>query len=95
MSNPQSGDPLELCDARIRPMRHANETDVECGLPADDHRRHAGVLRDYAYPGSATTVQWMEDDRRTFHGDWPGACIELGVDEPCVLPADHRGGHQR
>ena len=74
------------CDARIRPF--PNDTEVVCERD-DEHRMHKGTLRDYAYPGSATEIEWDEDDRRTFHGEWPGACDSAG----CVLPARHRGDH--
>jgi hypothetical protein len=51
---------------------------------------HAGEIRDYAYPGSVTVMEWMEDDRRTFHGEWPGDCPVL---TGCMLPLGHRGSH--
>jgi hypothetical protein len=50
---------------------------------------HIGALRDYAWAGSSTTVDWHDDDRRTFYGPWPGRCRTVG----CVLPADHPGTH--
>ncbi len=46
------------------------------------------MLRDYAYPGSATQLTWMDDDRRTFRGDYV-ECPERG----CVLPAGHPRDH--
>lgn len=52
-----------------------------------EHFAHRGVLRDYAYTGSATVVEWLEDDRRTYHGEWPGAC------PGCILPLHHQGKH--
>jgi len=73
------------CDARIRPF--PDETEVGCEQDADDHIEHVGVLRDYAYPGSTTYLRWYDDDRRNFHGEWPGAC-GLG---PCTLPTGHNG----
>lgn len=72
------------CDARIRPL--PNSTEVHCSENSD-HTAHRGTLRDYAYPGSATVVEWYESDRRTFHGEWPGLC------PGCVLPFGHRGEH--
>lgn len=78
---------MPTCDARIRPL--PDDTEIACELPGDGHPMHAGELRDYAYPGSATTVRWAHDDRRSFHGPWPGPCPEAG----CVLPANHPRGH--
>lgn len=75
------------CDARIRPM--PNETEIVCERE-DEHTEHRGTLRDYAGPGSATVIDWQDDDRRTFYGTWPGPCPEDG----CVgLPAGHPRGH--
>ena len=73
------------CDAKIRPFPGFVEIDCEHhdGHPA----MHRGVLRDYAYPGSMTVVEWDERDRRTFHGEWPGDC------PGCVLPVGHHGRH--
>jgi hypothetical protein len=76
------------CDAAIRPFRPVNETEVRCDRDAA-HVEHAGVIRDYAYPGSATTLTWFEGDRRTFHGEWPGGCHD------CFLPTGHAGKHAR
>jgi hypothetical protein len=84
------------CDARIRPF--PNDTEVACDRD-DEHQMHGGTLRDYAYPGSATLIEWDEDDRRTFHGEWPGECQSGSYgagktnSSPCVLPAGHRGKH--
>lgn len=75
------------CDARIRPMRPINETEVLCEEPDGHVSGHQGTLRDYAYRGSATTMSWLDGDRRTFHGEWPGGCPD------CILPLGHRGGH--
>lgn len=74
------------CAARIRPMAALSPTEIVCD-EAGDHSMHRGTLRDYAYPGSATIVQWAEDDRRTFHSEWPGDC------SGCILPLGHRGRH--
>ena len=74
------------CDARIRPF--PDDTEVVCDLEGK-HDHHLGTLRDYAYPGSTTTIQWDEADRRTFHGPWPGPC-----EHPmCSLHKRHRGDH--
>lgn len=75
------------CDARIKPFPDALE--IVCEKPDDGHAMHGGVLRDYAYPGSVTKIDWAETDRRSFHGAWPGLCPEPG----CVLPAGHPRGH--
>lgn len=76
-----------ICDARIGPFM--GDTEVTCG-EAGEHTMHVGVLRDYAWPGSATQIDWQEDDRRTFHGEWPGRCAAGGW---CHLPAGHCGDH--
>lgn len=76
------------CDARIRPFpARLGQPDREVACEeAGSHRSHAGVLRDYAYPGSKTVLHWEDDDRRNYRGDWPGAC---GRTPGCVLPAGH------
>ena len=78
---------MTSCDARIRPM--PNDTEICCDRDDNGHTLHIGTLRDYAWPGSATTIDWDEGDRRTFHGDWPGPCPSAG----CVLPAGHPRDH--
>lgn len=87
------------CDARIRPFPVGNDTEIACELEGKSHAHeggdldgkthvHQGVLRDYAFPGSATVVSWLEGDRRNFRGVWPGRCQQL---EGCVLPDGHHG----
>jgi hypothetical protein len=76
----------EPCDAGIRPMRDNTELICELQLP---HRDHQAMLKDYAYSGSRTLITWHEDDRRNFHGEWPGPC----EDDTCLLPHGHRGAH--
>lgn len=77
------------CTAKIRPL--PNDTELQCErehhLDADD--KHRAVLRDYAYPGSETAIEWFEYDRRTFHGDWTPCTWPTG----CTLPATHIGNH--
>lgn len=73
------------CDARIRPFTNATELRCEA---TGDHSQHHGVLRDYAYPGSETTISWADTDRRNFRGEWI-ECPSRG----CMLPAGHRGDH--
>lgn len=77
----------EQCWAKIRPM--PNDTEILCGLPGKHMGEHRGTLRDYAYPGSATVVTWLEDDRRNFQGDWI-PCTRI---DGCILPSGHRGDH--
>jgi hypothetical protein len=80
------------CDARIRPFppRLAQpDVEIACAMgdpPKHGPNSHSGVLRDYAYPGSETVISWEEGDRRTYHGDWPGACGRIAG---CLLPAGH------
>lgn len=78
-----------MCDAKIRPFRPIHDYEVQCTLdePAN-HPQHRGDIVDYAYPGSSTTLTWMEDDRRTFHGEWPGSCMRH---PECNLPNGHSG----
>jgi hypothetical protein len=74
------------CDARIRPFPAGNDTELICEVEHDEeHTSHSSVLKDYAYPGASTRISWLENDRRNFHGEWPGKCIG------CVLPLSHRG----
>lgn len=77
-----------MCDAAIRPFPDDTEVRCERDLP---HSQHEGTLRDYAFPGSATAIGWAEDDRRTFHGEWPGQCMTGDIE--CILPLGHRGDH--
>lgn len=74
------------CDARIRPMIPVNQTEIAC-YEEGEHTTHLGRLLDYAFPGSSTGIEWQEDDRRNFHGEWPGAC------PGCTLPLGHHGRH--
>lgn len=74
------------CDARIRPL--PNGTEIWCHRDGE-HTTHSGMLRDYSYPGSGTVVEWNEDDRRTFHGEYPGLCDTTN----CTLPAGHPRDH--
>lgn len=74
------------CDAKIRPF--PNTTEIICELGDVHGGMHESTLRDYAWPGSATTISWAEEDRRTFRGTW-AACPRPG----CELPARHRGNH--
>lgn len=78
-----------MCDARIRPFRPINETELGCEL-VRGHVQHASTLRDYAYPGSKTTISWSDTDRRIFRSEF----AECPTDR-CILPAEHRGAHTR
>jgi hypothetical protein len=92
-----------ICDAKIRPF--TDSTELRCDgdhYPEDGDPEHASTLRDYAFPGSATTIHWRESDRRNFRGEYPGRCDVAtptwpdglpGETRPCVLPVGHRGGH--
>lgn len=75
------------CDAKMRPF--PNPTELVCDLDAGHAKRHESVLRDYAYPGSATTISWDEGDRRTFRGEWTPCTWPTG----CILPGTHTGNH--
>lgn len=77
-----------MCDARIQPFPDFAIVDCEND---GDHcaTTHRGVIRDYAWPGSETSLTWLESDRRNFTGEFircPG-----GVD--CTLPTGHPGNH--
>lgn len=72
------------CDAKIRPL--PNDTEIGCEKTGE-HSEHQGTLRDYAFPGSATMVSWLENDRRTFRGEWSQCRKTFG----CVLPTGHQG----
>lgn len=77
---------MKGCDAHMRPF--PNDTEVGCEEEGE-HDTHKGVLRNYAYQGSETILTWYEQDRRTYHGEWPGPCDEAG----CILPLGHYGRH--
>lgn len=75
---------LMTCDAKIRPF--GDSTELQCNkLGSPGHFEHQAVLHDYAYAGSRTTLAWMDDDRRTFRGEWEPCLKSRG----CVLPNDH------
>lgn len=74
------------CPAKIRPM--TAQVEINCERKAHSDLQHRGTLRDFAYPGSATTITWMDTDRRNFTGEFI-ECPQLG----CVLPWGHRGEH--
>lgn len=76
------------CDARIRPFPVGNDTELQCEGGDHGSSDHHATLRDYAYPGSQTRLVWLEDDRRNFHGVWPGRCQQV---DGCVLPSGHHG----
>lgn len=77
------------CDARIRPFRMIRDDEIACEADGP-HRIHTGIARNYAYQGSKTTISWDDEDRRCFHGEWPGDCQRLAPVH-CLLPAGHRG----
>jgi hypothetical protein len=74
------------CPSKIRPL--PNPTEIRCEKPENHRYEHRGVLRDYAKPGSVTTVTWQQNDRRAFIGEW-APCDSTG----CVLPRFHPGDH--
>lgn len=76
------------CSARIRPMADINDVELGCERDAGHIDSHEGKLRDYAYPGSVTTVSWQDSDRRNFTGLYQPCQPEV-----CFLPLGHRGGH--
>lgn len=94
---------MAKCPWSIRPF--PNETQVSC--EREEHLdlarqetetgqtpEHKAVLRDYAWPGSATEITWLAGDRREFAGNFPGYCTKLGSTggrQTCTLPAEHRG----
>ena len=76
------------CPVKMRPF--PNDTEIRCEILARiEHTRHTGDLRDYAYPGSVTTMSWDDGDRRIFTGEW-AKCSSPG----CVLPAGHIRNHE-
>jgi hypothetical protein len=77
-----------MCDAKLRPFRPLNDTEIECGLTDRSHTHHKATLKNYAYEGSQTEIQWAESDRRNFRGTW-APCL----DSRCFLPLQHRGTH--
>lgn len=77
------------CDAKIKPM--VDDIVVSCNGDHKKEGQHSGDLKDFAYPGSVTTITWLEGDRRSFNGDWPGQCPECN---PLVhVPVGHLGKH--
>ena len=84
---------MTACDASMRPFRPVNDTEIRCDLDAVHIGEHRATLRDYAYPGSTTVIGWHDADRRTFRGEWPGACDATTPAGPCILPDGHNGNH--
>lgn len=84
-----------MCDAGIHPFTPVHpEVELRCEVSGEhtDSIKHAGVLRDYAFPGSQTTIAWLDSDRRTFHGEYPGDCPGDSFSK-CILPVSHIGEH--
>lgn len=85
-----------MCDVKIRPFGQVNPTvELTCEETDEGHYEHWGVLRDYAWEGSATKIHWYEGDRRAYRGEWPGRCPgpQSGMPADCTLPLGHRGRH--
>lgn len=81
----------EACDARFG-WRNVDRGDwiiVDCRkiLP---HPSHSGPWM-HNYPGTdgVTVITWLEDDRRTFRGDFVKCPYE------CLLPSNHAGNHSK
>jgi hypothetical protein len=69
------------CQFRIRPFPGFQI--IGCDLfEHPDTVMHQGAIRDYAYPGSVTLLNWMHDDRRPCSGEFI-ECPARG----CILPA--------
>ena len=81
---------MEQCEAKIRPFRGVNETELRCALGATPHDKHQATLTDYAYKGSSTEMSWLDTDRRTFRGEFT-TCDQ----STCILPAGHSGNHAK
>ena len=78
---------MAQCRAKIRPF--PDETEIQCiEDDSQPHSNHAGIVSDYAYPGSKSKLNWNDRDRRTFRGDWT-SCDQ----STCILPAGHWGDH--
>lgn len=79
----------DTCPWKIRPF--PDDRELRCEKPMGDapgSHVHQATLRDYAYPGSETTISWQHSDRRNFTGPW-----FPWQDPGCVLPSGHRGSH--
>lgn len=85
----------EQCPWKIRLLSGQNtQCEKQAHVPAEtpvevmteDEYMHQGIIRDYAYPGSETKINWYASDRREFTGDWPGVCTKTWG---CTLPAGH------
>lgn len=59
---------------------------LDCERPEGHPGAHSAVVRDYAYPGSETHINWYSDDRRDYTGNW-APCQNIG----CILPVSHHG----
>ena len=75
------------CDAHCRPF--PTNKALDCESTELNHITHRATLKDYAYPGSSTEITWSENDRRNYHGNYPGDCSE----PLCTLPLGHKGNH--
>ena len=78
------------CDARLGWNNAATvRMVVDCDLPAGHSDAHRGPwTHNYPNTDGVTVINWLEDDRRTFRGEF----IEC-PDPGCVLPAGHPRGH--
>jgi hypothetical protein len=72
---------------------HVSDVHVESrgdGKFAVYHRgdpQHHAVIRDYAWPGSETVLNWQAGDRREYEGEYPGPCPT----DDCVYHYGHHG----
>lgn len=78
--------PLQ-CPNKIRPFWPRNATELKCHQVVNHGGTEMAILRDYAFPGSETVIDWSADDRRNFTGIFVPCLIEQG----CMLPSNHRG----
>lgn len=79
------------CPQRIRPLPD-RLVELTCeGDHEADSTTHTSTLRDYAFPGSATKLSWLGDDRRSYTGEWSPCPVRLAGGFTCILPGGHRG----
>lgn len=88
------------CDAHalIGPATHTGDAIdwiADCDQPAGHDGPHGGPLNhDIELAGgpgrTLPRFQWLENDRRNYHGDYPGVCAGPSA---CILPKRHHGNH--
>lgn len=87
------------CDARFGWTHPELTLVLTCELPLNHPElEHQAVWEhDLNEDMPTTTVHWLDNDRRSFRGEWRQCSEHIRVTRrhraPCCLPAGHQGNH--